>query len=113
MNAATLTRGARICYDLRKTPYKATEKGYTFCFSSQKHLEKFLFQLIENRKTINKSLSKRFGFDIELNTLADIVLYRRIETRGFLLYNENGVKITWQKLLINGAKPEAKPLQKM
>ena len=39
----------------------------------------------ENRKKVNESLSKRFGFTIECNKLADIKAYSKREKRGFLI----------------------------
>lgn len=107
-----LTRGAKICYNLAKTPYKANIENLCFCFSSEKHLQKFKERIKENRDYINRSLSRRFGVEIRVDCLADILLYRKIETRGFLLYDDKGAKITWQKLLMNGLKPEQKVLQK-
>lgn len=107
-----LTRGAKICYNLAKTPYKTNSGNLCFCFSSEKHLQKFKARLKDNRDYINKSLSRRFGVDINVNCLADILLYRKIETRGFLLIDDKGVKISWQRLLMSGLKPEQKQLQK-
>lgn len=54
-------------------------------FSSQPHLDKFESRLKTNRDTINYSLTKRFGFSVDVSTLADVVLYKKIETRGFLI----------------------------
>ena len=74
-----------IIYDFTKSHYRHTLNGVTFVFSSQLHLDKFKDRFESNRKTINTSLSKRFNFSINVPTLADIVLYRKIETRGFLI----------------------------
>lgn len=74
-----------ICYDLEISEYTSTQNGLTFVFSSQLHKDKFESRLKQNRETINYSLTKRFNISIDVSTLADVVLYRKIETRGFLI----------------------------
>lgn len=79
-----------IAYDFHISPYKTTiiyNEGFEveYTFSSEFYLNKFKNQFEENRKKINESLSKRFGFSITNNVLSDLVLYRRIEIRGFLI----------------------------
>ena len=74
-----------ICYDLEKSHYRSTQKNLVYVFSSQLHMERFEEKLNENRETINKSLTKRFNVSIDVSTLADLVLYKKIETRGFLV----------------------------
>ena len=79
---------AGVCYNFEISPYRVTKDMYTFVFSSQLHVEKFKEKYKENRDIINYSLTKRFGFDVCFDTLADVVLYRKIEKRGFLIINE-------------------------
>ena len=74
-----------ICYDLNKSIYKSTQNGVTFVFSSKLYKEKFESKLKEHRESINKSLSNRFRISIDVSTLADVVLYMKIEKRGFLI----------------------------
>lgn len=82
-----------ICYDLELSEYKHTENKVTFVFSSQLHLDKFKNKINENRDIIRYSLSRRFNILVDIPLLADLVLYRKIETRGFLVINEEGQKI--------------------
>lgn len=90
-----LTR-SKIAYDLNISPhvsnvsYNNTE--LRFVFSSDLYKRNFETKLEEHRDKINTSLSKRFGFRIENNLLADIKLYITIEKRGFLIY-QDGVKV--------------------
>lgn len=81
-----------IAYDLTKSPYKSeilyNKEKMTFKFSSKMYETKFNEKLAENRNKINESLSKRFGFNISSNLLSDIILYSKIEKRGFLIFNE-------------------------
>lgn len=71
-----------VCLDYEVTTIK-------YVFSSTKYATKFIEQYNDNRKKINESLSNRFGFKIENDMLSDLVLYSKIEKRGFLL-NING-----------------------
>lgn len=97
-----LSRGG-IAYDLNVSPFTEVMKyedvdgnstqEVKYVFSSDFYRIKFLSKIAENRKAINHSLSKRFGFEITNEVLCDLVLYSKIEKRGFLIVN-NGVKIT-------------------
>ena len=84
-----------ICYDLSVSEYRTTVNQLTYVFSSQLHLDKFMERLEENRKAINKSLTKRFKLPVDVSTLADMVLYKKIETRGFLIVTNEGQEL-WQ-----------------
>jgi YHS domain-containing protein len=94
-----------IYYDLNLTEFYVTINKITYCFSSKNHMDKFNEQYIHYREKINDGLSKRFGFMITVNTLADISLYKQIEKRGFLIKCSEGETI-WKKehLKLNGVK---------
>ena len=79
-----------VCYEIKQSPYRYKENGLTFVFTSKTHLNKFKEKKAENRDIINYSLSKRFNYKVDVSELADIVLYRKIETRGFLILNHEG-----------------------
>ena len=83
-----LSRGG-ICYNLEVTPYfitiKYDDRKVIFNFSSDYYKNKFELKLNEHREKINESLSKRFGLSYFNPLLADIVLYSKVETRGFYL----------------------------
>lgn len=74
-----------IVYDLTLSPYilKVEDTNTTFYFSSKNHMEKFRELKEEHRARIKESLSNRFGLSIEENDISDIVLYGKVETRGF------------------------------
>lgn len=83
-----LTR-AKIAYNLHKTPYKL-ELEYegqkvTFHFSSELYRIKFNSRCGEHRRMICDSLSKRFGFTVKSDLIADLRLYSNIEKRGYLI----------------------------
>lgn len=83
-----LTR-AKIAYNLYKTPHKQTVEyegqKVIYYFSSDLYRIKFMARLGENRLGIMNSLSKRFGFTIKSDLIADLRLYSSIEKRGFLI----------------------------
>lgn len=89
MNEGKLTRSG-VAYDLDISPHHlevnySEVHGLTFVFSSELYKSIFKRKQEENRKKINESLSKRFGFDISNDRLADIKLYSMTEKRGFLI----------------------------
>lgn len=87
-----------VCYDLQRSTYRAKVDGLTYVFSSKLHLDKFKKKYRENRDIVNYSLSKRFNVAVDVSQLADIVLYRKIETRGFLIVTNEGNEL-WQENL--------------
>lgn len=86
-----------ICYNLSVSPYRYTVDYITFVFSSKSHLNKFKSKIQENRENINFSLSNRFNVYIDVAELSDVILYRKIETRGFLIIKEG--EELWQNNL--------------
>lgn len=90
-----------ICYDLEMSSYRVKIDGLTFVFSSKMHKEKFINKHKEHREKINISLSRRFNYDVNVDKLADIVFYRKIENRGFLIIDNEGNKL-WQNNIIFG-----------
>lgn len=102
-----LTRSA-VAYDLNISPHRL-EVPYdndviVYVFSSALYKRNFYDRFIENRKTINASLSKRFGFLIENDMLCDLKLYTSIEKRGFLIF-KNEVKIECkEEVILDGRK---------
>lgn len=98
---SNLSRGG-IAYNLAESPfrynviYEAENVSITYVFSSNLYRNNFIRKLQSNRKSINLSLSNRFGIAIEHNILCDLRLYGRIEKRGFLIY-KNGEGIECQK----------------
>lgn len=96
----TMTRNG-IEYNLEKSPFKVKMHGFTFVFSSEMHLKKFLNGIYGTNALISESLSNRFNLFINAGILATLHLYTKIETRGFLIYNEKGEKICRNKIKLN------------
>jgi YHS domain-containing protein len=93
-----------IYYDLTNSIHRTTINQITYVFSSKNHLLKFKDKHIKNRYDLSASLSNRFGILIDVTLLADIVLYTKVETRGFLIITENGVNLCKENLVCNGEK---------
>lgn len=79
-----------IEYDLTKTPFRHKVNNLIYCFSSQNNVDKFRERIEDNRAKVNFSLSNRFNLFIDVSELADFLLYRQIEKRGFLIRDEKG-----------------------
>lgn len=79
-----------VYYDLGETPYLYELEGYTFAFSSRQHRDSFHRKLHDAITSTERSLHGRFHVDIECGFLAALQLYRRVETRGFLVVNPSG-----------------------
>lgn len=103
-----------ICYNLEKSPYTTTlaygDKLIIFYFSSTRYKEKFDSELDAARDTLHESLSNRFKIDICFSFLSDLILYRRIEKRGFHVFYDGEVYDQWptslnvHNALLNGVK---------
>lgn len=86
---SSLTRSG-VAYNLDESPHKlvieySDGNVLVYVFSSELYLNIFKRKLVDNRSKIIESLSKRFGFKIVNNVLADIKLYSMTEKRGFLI----------------------------
>ena len=90
-----------IVYDLLDSPYFLTIDNFTYYFSSEVNKRKFSARVLENRKNINYSLTMRFDINIIFNPLCDIVLYRKIEKRGFRI-KEGNIELCQKNLVLNG-----------
>lgn len=93
-----------VVYDLSVSSYRYTIGNLTFVFSSKLHLDKFKKKYKGNRDIINYSLSKRFNLKVNVAQLADVVLYRKIETRGFLIVTGEGKELCQNNITYIGGE---------
>lgn len=93
-----------VYYDLSISPYKITVDGITYVFSSTNHLYKFTELFDSNRKRISESLSNRFKLKIQLDRLADLVLYSKVESRGFHIEVEGDVIECLEQIKLSGGE---------
>lgn len=98
-----------IEHNLEKSPYIFSYdydyQNISYYFSSERNLKKFSACLEENRKNIEMSLFNRFKIRMShIEILSDIVLYKRIEHRGFYIVCDGG-EIRWAvDLVFDGQK---------
>lgn len=97
----SMTRNG-VVYNLKKSPYTVEENGIKFYFSSKNHMEKFNENLIENRNVLTYSLHKRFKTWLINNELYDLVLYSKVETRGFLVTIEGVDYACLKEIVLSG-----------
>lgn len=96
-----------IYYSLQYSNYRFTTNDITYVFSSKLHLEKFKKQYTEHRNDLSIKFTRRYGITIHLHTLSDVVLYKRIESRGFLIIKE-GVELCQSEVILDGEKATQK-----
>ena len=61
-------------------------------------------KLEENRDILNYSLTRRFNIHVDIKELADVVLYRKIETRGFLIVTSEGIELCQKRITYGGGQ---------
>lgn len=98
-NGKIMTRNG-IEYNLSISPYTVEKNGLTFYFSSKRNLKTFEDTLTEYVNLECEKLSKKFKLKISAYTygslvnILSIVLYKRIEKRGFLVLNTENEEIS-------------------
>jgi hypothetical protein len=88
--------------NLSISPYTVVIGDLTFYFSSMLHLGKFMDGYLKHRETVADTLSNRYELPVTADILADVIFYRKIETRGFLI-DAGGLKV-WQPAVILGGE---------
>lgn len=91
-----------ICYDLEHSPYVVQTRDIDFFFSSMFYKQKFLEEYLENRNKISTSISNRFSLNVTFTNLADLVLYEKIEKRGFYIKFRGEIYICKNSLKLHG-----------
>ena len=84
-----MTKGG-VYYDLDESNfcygYKIGDDTIYFTFSSVSHLNKFEKQVDEYVEIFNDIMKRKFGVDPNMMGYPAILLYSKIETRGFKMY---------------------------
>lgn len=95
----------KVYHNLKESIFKFDTGKIIFYFSSENNLFKFKDKIIWHRNWMQESLSNRFNLNIANDNLSDIVLYRKIEKRGFLIITERGEIIEWpNQIRLDGDK---------
>jgi hypothetical protein len=98
-----------VVYNLLMSPFVVQTHDVKFVFSSKSHKDKFKEKIDSNRNNLNDKLTKKYGIDVDVSLLADIVLYTMIETRGFLIFDKEGKPLCKNDIVLNGATLMKKP----
>ena len=106
-----------IYHNLRASKYAISNGEIAFYFSSQVYLKKFLERYQDHREQFDRKIDKVAADNLfNMDILADISLYKKIEKRGTHV-QLMGVTITWRELheyaLRKMIKPNTLNWQKM
>lgn len=78
----------RICLNLNESEYTFNYKGLVFYFSSLFNKKRFI-ERVENYVTLeNMKLQIRYDVNFNLELIFMISLYKRIEKRGFRIFDD-------------------------
>lgn len=90
-----------IEYNLEISPYTIKEDNLTLFFSSDLHKQKYLNGIEHFLDVEIQKFEKRLKCKISgLEPLLKIKYYSTIESRGFLLLNEKGIKFSCQQNIL-------------
>jgi YHS domain-containing protein len=86
------TTAKGICLNLNESEYYFKIKGLVFYFSSEFYRKKFVdeFENYLERETFK--LQVKYNMNINFDILFMISLYKKIEKRGFRIYDEENKK---------------------
>ena len=85
-----------IYHNLKESKYTISNGEIVFFFSSKYYIRKFMERYKKNRDSFKYKRIEEES-PINLSTLADITLYKQIETRGFRVMLK-GVELGWDEL---------------
>lgn len=83
---------AKIYHNIEESKFSFDTGSMIFFFSSELYLNKFRERVESNREELKFKLSSRYNIDFEAIDYFDIILYDKIEKRGFKILSKGGVK---------------------
>ena len=86
------TTAKGICLNLNESEYYFKYKGLIFYFSSKFYKKKFLEEISSFIETETLKLQVKYNININFDILFMISLYKKIENRGFMVYDEENKK---------------------
>lgn len=98
-----------IYYDLHESIYRIEQGRMIFVFSSELYRTKFKEQVQQHRIQFNKKFKVRYGLAFDFKELPDVVLYCKIEKRGFLLIKKGEVMDECRELTCAGETVTRQP----
>jgi hypothetical protein len=94
-----------VYYNLKESTYTLNSSGLIFYFSSKLYKNMFIRDRNKHRLYTKQILKNKIGLNADINTIADISLYKKIEKRGFYILNEWGAEV-WPKIVILDGEKE-------
>ncbi|MFR8117258.1 MAG: early protein GP4 [Clostridia bacterium] len=84
-----------ICLNLTESEYFFKYKGLIFYFSSEFYKKKFTKEITNYIETETFKLQVKYNINVNFDLLFMLALYKKIEKRGFRVYDEvNNKEIT-------------------
>lgn len=77
-----------ICLNLKESEYYFKYKGLRFYFSSEFYKNKFITEVENYIETETLKIQVKYNININFDILFMISLYKKIEKRGFRIYDE-------------------------
>lgn len=81
-----------ICLNLNESEYYFKYKGLVFYFSSEFYKKKFADEISSFIETETLKLQVKYNININFDILFMLSLYKKIEKRGFRVYDEENKK---------------------
>lgn len=77
-----------ICLNLNESEYFFKYKGLIFYFSSEFYKKKFTEEITNYIETETFKLQVKYNINVNFDLLFMLALYKKIEKRGFRVYDE-------------------------
>lgn len=91
----------KIEYDLNLSNYKFKYKGLDFVFSSEFNMKRFAEKIEDYVKQETLKLKCRYGnLNINFELFLSVVLYKKIEKRGFLIIEDDNITLKEDTLFL-------------
>lgn len=81
-----------VVKNIECSPYVVQSHNIQYFFSSELHLKKFMEKTKSYSEEVAESLSRRFKVNVNFDILAELALYKKIETRGFVVKYYDPIK---------------------
>lgn len=91
-----------IYYDIDKSPYIYENIYFTFYFSSQFYKNKFINEVYNYTSNEQDKLKVKFKNKVDFLKILMLDYYKKVEKRGFKVYDKNKEKFVKKDYVIRG-----------
>lgn len=85
----------KVYHELRDSPYKISTGNFTYVFSSNFYMVKFAQEQLQWRRKLKAKMEALYLVKVYFDDYADLVLYSKIEKRGFRVITSSNEVIEW------------------